>query len=281
MISVLLPAKKIDQNLLLTIASFYAARTEFELLIGLQEEPREISKCLMVEKLSELPAAKIIDSTKCKNLSQNLNTLLLNSQTQYVVRIDSGDMIHPKRLKDIEDFISCSKNNWLILGQGIKDFISGIRIHSRWHYVQGDNNSIKEQLLLSPPFFHPSITINLSNLDEIYDEQFTFAQDYKLYVDNISNGQYCGINSKGTYYSIETTNFLTKKRIKQLSAHDKCMHILWTKIGLDISLEEIRRIRQILVTKEDASDAKFSQNDYNLACESLQKASMLLKEYLS
>ena len=229
--SIILPIKSLrDLNKTCLSSTLMQVCSECSLYIGVQEFCESSSKLLSY--LSKFPNVKILESTSATNISENLNKIISSASTsQKVVRLDADDNCHPNRIRLLIENEALI-NKCSIVAQPARYLSSGKLTNTL--QVGSHNSAInKASLAISVPFAHPSITINTEKVNiPLYDVSYEYAQDYKLYVDNIESGPYISIPWPGIYYSIPSTNSdsYLKKRKKQLSNHDKIMTLLWSKV---------------------------------------------------
>jgi len=254
--SILLPTNKSQEFIQDSIASCLSSSfINFELLIGIQDWKIWNSSSIKQHSILEDPRVKIVDSTKTSNLPSNLNHLISYASSDYAVRHDDDDLMHPLRLRSLFDNIDVVKRA-VVVGQSyriinnFKQLISPVISPSPHDF---DNRC---RLLIGPCFAHPAITLNLRRLNYLYDESFDYAQDYKLYVDNFDSGDFLGIEKMATYYSApikDLSDSYINKRVKQLKLHDECMLKLWTGlIGSERVLKSIvTMFRKAYITSED------------------------------
>jgi len=253
--SIVLPTNnslsKIEQSLSSCLSSSFS---DFELMIGVQDFEAWDFDSSSFKHLLEDSRVRIVDATSAKNLPANLNILLDSISSPYAVRHDDDDLMHPLRLHHLYEQSELLEKA-VVIGQAYKTIgnpfvgISGIVLPSK------DDILNREHLLLGPCFAHPAVTLNMSKLQLRYDEDFTYAQDYKLYVDNFSAGLFVGLQSLATYYKVPNRNETSyhSKRIQQLAFHDRCMFELWFFLLGEDSLSPIlvSEFRKSFLTSED------------------------------
>jgi glycosyltransferase involved in cell wall biosynthesis len=254
--SILLPTNKSQAFAQDSISSCLSnSFLDFELLIGVQDWKSWNSSLIKQQWILDDPRIKIIDSAKTSNLPSNLNHLISHASCDYAVRHDDDDLMHPLRLRSLFDNIDIV-DRAVVAGQSyrviddFKQLISPVISPSPHDFRN------RCRLLTGPCFAHPAITLNLPRLNQVYDESFDYAQDYKLYVDNFHSGDFLGIAGMATYYSEpkkSPSEFYVKKRVKQLELHDACMLKLWTSlIGSEsISPSVVTMFRKAYITSED------------------------------
>lgn len=245
------PCRSVTEKTLISFSSIVSAAymQDTEIAVGIQDFVK--SNANIINYLSEQPFTRIIDASRCTNLSGNLNRIIKESRGRYLVRMDDDDLMHPARINSLDKAIKV-KSDFSIIGQSYRCFygkkLGGLKTPKEKSIEN------KKQLLLGVPFAHPAITLDLKKINENpYDETQIYAQDYMLYVDHIRSGKYIGDKSMATYYKMPVQKNMVDrdKRLKQLECHERAMHKLWESLSeQEISREEIHKARCILVTNE-------------------------------
>lgn len=91
---------------------------------------------------------------------------------------------------------------------------------------------LKEQLILAAPFCHPTISFKKTSLKYNYDTDYKYAQDLKLYIDNIFDCRYYYADIKTLDYTLTPEHINDKliKRKLQLMLHDRAICALHRKV---------------------------------------------------
>jgi len=268
--SIILPTNKRPSDFKQSVISCLSSSfKDFELLIGIQDIKKWNEGDGNDKDFTRDARVRLIDASMASNLSANLNILLKNLGSPFAVRHDDDDYMHPLRMIRLHDNLEVVKRS-VFIGQSYKTFgISHSRVISPKIDPLVRDCENREKLLVGPCFAHPAITLNMDRLLYCYDEEFDYAQDYKLYVDNFNAGRFAGLPSMATYYNLPDPrkSSYAKKRIRQLAYHDICMAKLWGHlIG---SSSDVNRatlgFRKLFLTSEDSDLAKsasgFSKDD--------------------
>jgi len=281
MLTVVLPLRYADLSIL---PSFYSIQSSINsmdnILVGIQDVNNSDQE--VVNWLEQQPKTKVHINNYCKNLSSNLNNLLMSVKTKYAVRMDGDDLMHPQRLRQLERYLD--EQEPAIVGQSYIPIYKGRLGRLVDPLVSTIENKMK--LLLGVPFAHPAISLNLEKIGERpYDENYNYAQDYHLYVDKIESGSFNGYHSKAIYYNVPDVEaeVLRAKRMSQLASHEAAMFKIWKMLGgLDFTVDQklIHAIRCHLVTPEYARlDIDNETRRYCLNC--LRKSELELRRLLS
>lgn len=291
---IVIPVQRLNEKVLDSVSSIFTSKyNQYTIIIGLQNDPTTENEQKYYEQLLGLKNINIVDCNKSSCLPKTLNLCLEKCQSKWVVRHDDDDLMHPRRLYEIDELVKMRQNCPTIIGQQIRYFSwdekMGARyIAAEWCKQKQSDFELKQDLLLMPCFYHPAITLNLEKLRYHYDEKYTYAQDYKLYIDNLEYSQYLGSRTKGTYYRIPNKNISKTKRKEilpdtkrqmQLQFHEKIIIEMWGKIGITVSNEEARMLRINLVTNEDPGATQIIKCNYDNAIDYLNNARRQFKTY--
>jgi glycosyltransferase involved in cell wall biosynthesis len=253
--SIALPCKTYSLLLERALSSCFSGNfNDFEVVVGLQNYP----SFLQEKKISGLfddQRVRILDTSIAKNLPENLNFILSHINSDYAVRLDDDDMMHPGRLTALHNAIDVI-SKYSIIGQGYiplkghKDSKKNNPIFSHRSHCQN-----AQHLLLGPCFAHPTITLNMRKITHAYNSHFDYAQDYKLYADTLSHGLFLGLDSVGTYYTQpdNTRKSYKQKRIRQLRFHDQVMRQVWQlATSHEVDQDYIKSFRRTFISNEDS-----------------------------
>ena len=153
-------------------------------------------------KILEKQDGRISIFTNSENigLTKSLNKLIKNTKGELIARQDSDDYSNPERIYTqvrylLKNNLDAVTSRALIIGSTKK--------------IPGLSYFIPAKLLMKykNPFIHGSLIIKKQVLDDLglYDENFYYAQDYKLYLDLLSNGYSIKAINK-PLYNLNTIN---------------------------------------------------------------------------
>ena len=144
-----------------------------------------------IEKIKSFddPRIKLICNKRKHGLAYSLNKGFSVCKGKYIARMDSDDISLPKRFEKQVGFMEKNENT-IVCGtwaEVIDDNGNNIRSNFIRETI-ADMDSYKIRLLFSnnPLLLHPSAFFNRSLLVKYnihYDEQYKYAQDYKMWVD--------------------------------------------------------------------------------------------------
>lgn len=124
---------------------------------------------------------KIIKNDQNIGLTKSLNNAIRESGGEYIARIDVDDICYPERIANQVAFLDVHQGYALVGSWAeIIDYKNNILRVVKYPTECVD---LKKDLIKYNPFFHSSIMIRKSVLDDVglYNENFKFAQDYELY----------------------------------------------------------------------------------------------------
>lgn len=177
--------------------------SDFEFLIC--DDGSTDSTFKILENYAELDSRiKVIKNKKNLGLTKSLNKLIDLCCGDYIVRQDSDDYSNPERLKyqlDKATLTNCDVVFSRAKTIDTNKLIPGISYFLPYKLVVNFKN----------PFIHGTLFISSTILKKIkYDENFYFAQDYKLYFDLINKK----VKIKkifNTLYFLNTENNISSK----------------------------------------------------------------------
>ncbi|GIR19848.1 hypothetical protein CM15mP35_01090 [bacterium] len=143
---------------------------------------------------------KLFRNTDNLGLTKSLNKLIAYSKGDYIARQDGDDISYKKRLELQHNFLNENKLDFCTC--------SAEDIQTK-RKLRKFTNVLPEKFTLrfKNPFIHGTLLIRKDSLTDIggYDEDFIYAQDYKLFVDLVRNGsKFKNINK--VLYKLNTTN---------------------------------------------------------------------------
>lgn len=153
------------------------------------DDGSEDNSKFIAEKFQNLDSRiRLISDGYNKKLPSRLNQLILESNGDFIARMDADDIMHPERLEKQLDFLENNKNFDLVSSGliSINNFnqVKGYRCVSD---LYSDFNVPK----LSYPIVHPSVMARKAwYLRNQYSEKYPRAEDFELWTRSIINNDF-------------------------------------------------------------------------------------------
>lgn len=154
---------------------------DFELLI-MDDNSTDKSYDILKEYESKDSRIRIFRNEKNLGLTKSLNILIANSQGDFIARQDGDDKSHKLRFQNQIKYLT--EDNYDFSVTRAKIIQSDSLIPKLTYFLP------KKQIIkFKNPFIHGTLIIKKETLLEIgcYDENFYYAQDYKLFTDLLKN----------------------------------------------------------------------------------------------
>ena len=160
---------------------------------------------------------KIYQNDKNIGLTKSLNLLIKEARGEFIVRQDADDISYVDRLKSQIDILSKSKFSACTTRAKIMDTNY---IKPKYTYFLPKKMVIK----FKNPFIHGTLAIKKQVLNELgnYDENFYFAQDYKLFYKMIEQGYKIKYLSS-VLYEINMKDNISSNFLKQQNYYANCV----------------------------------------------------------
>lgn len=143
---------------------------------------------------------KVFENEKNLGLTKSLNILLENSNSTIIARHDLDDISNHLRLEKQIKFLK--NNNLDACFTYASSLQNGKILHKRTQFIP-----LPILLKIKNPFVHGTMLIEKDALESVggYNENFKYAQDYKLYLDLTRNGKKLQL-LKETLYKLNMEN---------------------------------------------------------------------------
>lgn len=181
----------------------------FEYLIVNDNLTRNLNAKILNEFTKFDDRIKVINNKQNLGLTRSLNIAINSSSGKYIARMDADDISMPTRLEKQVEFME-SHPNVIVCGTNVCYFGQENVNNVKW--IKSKNIDLKNRLFTGSCFAHPTVMIRKDILDKsniLYDETYIYGQDYKLWVD---------LSSKGEYFNLPETLLKYRKSKSQISS---------------------------------------------------------------
>lgn len=153
-----------------------------------------------------------------KGLTKSLNIGIKKAKGKYIARMDSDDISHPLRLQNQLEFLE-NNQEYGFVGTNVEK-IDANGNHIEYNTTKHTNEEIQKTLCTRNCFAHGSVMINKELVGKIlqYDEEFKYAQDYRLWA-KIAK-EFKVVNLQEPLYKLRLhENSISKEKIEQQSIY--------------------------------------------------------------
>lgn len=254
-ISVLMPVYNAEKYVAEAIEStLRQSFRDFEFLIV---DDGSIDNTLSIIRSYKDERIKVI--TNKHNLVKSLNLGMNMAKGKYIARMDADDIMHIDRLR-IQYEIMEEEPSITVCGSWMKVFGEGIHKGGIMKNGLGLIDFPLLLLLKENFIYHPTVMMRSSFLKENnvkYCENYTWAEDYKLWVDiSLLGGRFFIDSEALLYHRISNNQIRTRKNKEQ------------TKLAMNIRNE-------ILNNLIAQSDEKFKLSELNILLKTIKDAGVL------
>ena len=220
--------------------------TNFEFIIVNDNPDRDENSQLLKDYLHRDERIRIITNEKNIGLTKSLNRGLAIAQGEYVARMDADDISHPNRLEKQIDYLN--QNPSIAICGTSAEIIDSHGISVGYIPVFSNDRDIKTLLLVQSAFVHPSVMWRSCN-NLLYDEDFRFSQDYKLWV-NCYNLKFSNIPDRLIKYRVTDQQITSKNRFEQILLSKKIMQCAFVNAFGDSPSHIINPIFNLIYNRE-------------------------------
>lgn len=190
--------------------------TDFNLLI-IDDDSKDSTFDILKVLESNDKRIKIFKNSENIGLTKSLNKLINLSNKKYIARQDADDISLPKRLElqvkymEASNLLACTTLAILMDSDKVRPKIS--------HYLPQ-----KIVIKRKNPFIHGTLLVKKSLMEDIglYDENFYYSQDYKLFYDLVKKDVKVGVLKK-PLYKLNTKNNISSNKREQQAYYANCV----------------------------------------------------------
>lgn len=217
MISVIMSTFNNEDSITASIESILnQTYDDFDFLI-IDDDSHDSTSDILKEFESNDKRVKIFKNNENIGLTKSLNKLINLSNKKYIARQDADDISLPKRLELQINYI---ENGNISACTTLAKLIDSDKVRPKISHYLPQKIIIKRK----NPFIHGTLLIKKSLIEEmgLYDENFYYSQDYKLFYDLIKKGNKVGVLKK-PLYKLNTKNNISSKRKTQQAYYANCV----------------------------------------------------------
>ena len=181
---------------------------------------------------------KIIQNDSKLGISESLNIGILNSNGEYIARMDSDDISGKNRLKRQVEFLDSNSDIGAI---GIQPTVFGDE-HWEWN-SEVDPEVIRAESIFFQPILHPTAMIRrdlIKNNNLSYNPNYNSAEDFDFFVRLLDYTSMTNLKDKSLFYYRRHINAFTN--IRKDDGDKICkivMNNTFQKLGLSFTGEEL------------------------------------------
>ena len=214
--------------------------TDFEFIIindGSTDASENIIKLFKDERIV------YINNERNLGLIDSLNSGLKIAKGRYIARMDADDIALDNRLElQVQKFKD--NPNAIVVGSDYY-LLSG----SKLSYIKSNNDSDynKAVLFFAPCFCHPTVMMKnvFTEKDIFYNWDYKHAEDYKLWTDLFSLGEFLNVDKALLKYRSHETQISTKNKEAQLQISKKIRFDLCKKLNFSLSQDQFNTLNVI------------------------------------
>ncbi len=221
-ISVLMPAHNAEKTIGLAVKStLFALPRHAVLLVGLDGCTDNTSSVL--EKIND-PRLKVFELVENVGVSSMLNTLLSETSTELVARMDADDVCLPWRFRGQLKYYEKHKpdflfTNGILFGSPVKPF--GLQPQVPLPLLPEDSPQL---LLYSNPFMHPTMVADRAAMVNLGGYRQSAAEDYDLWIRAADRGlKIARIAQYGILYRVHANQLTQQQHWKEKLANDSIL----------------------------------------------------------
>ncbi len=183
------------------------------------------------------PRIRLIENNENMGQVATMNRGIGLADGEFIARMDQDDISLPERLEKQVSFMDANPDV-AVCGTWAETFGSVSQI---WKYPL-THEEITCWLLFGSVLVHPSVIIRrgaVAGVTNIYDEGFSKAEDYYLWVKLSQKVRFANIGEVLIRYRVHEESLLGEHKIIQREAADRVRKILLDTLGLNVSEAEM------------------------------------------
>ena len=183
---------------------------------------------------------------RSNNLAKALNFGLNNAVGEFILRIDSDDLIRRKRIDKQVKFLKKNKD-YHIVGTNALRF-EQYKFIIKPFLINYNDVDLKLSMIFNSPFIHPTIMFRSSFIKKnkiLYDENYNECEDYNLWYKIMDLTKFKNLSYFGIFYRVHQNSASFKKKDKLEKFFKITNNKLINKYGLDFSQNELIYLRKI------------------------------------
>ncbi len=217
---------------------------------------------LKIIKSYKDPRVSIIENNVNMGITKSLNRALAVSKGEYVARMDADDICLPERFQKQVDFLKQNPDT-IVCGTWVELFGDGANAFNEKYSCKTlpEKEILQINLLFGNHMniIHPTAMFNhrlLKNNNITYNENYIYAQDYRMWVDCVQKGELSNIPEVLFKYRIHNKAVSSDKKNVQNECAKNIMAEQLSWIGLDLP-EDWETIHWGLLTGRKPYDIRY------------------------
>ncbi len=216
LVSVLMSVKNSEKTVIEAVKSIQAQTYENIEFLIIDDASTDNTFEILSEYVQDDKRIKLFKNESNIGLTKSLNKLIVQANGSYIARQDSDDYSERKRIELQIQHIKL---------YNLDASTTRAKIINSYRKVPGISYFIPYKLSMKykNPFIHGTLIISKKILNGLgnYDENFYFAQDYKLMKDFLNEGYKVRSLSK-TLYNLNTENNISQNNKKEQKYYFEC-----------------------------------------------------------
>ena len=139
-----------------------------------------------------------------QNLASALNVGIINSNGEFIARIDSDDIMTKNRIKNQINYFKENKFNGVLGTQAVRFS----KFSLKPFILNSNQNFLKLSIFFGSPFVHPSVMISRDIFEKgnFYDESYDECEDFAFWSNLSSSYDFKNLKSFGLFYRVHANS---------------------------------------------------------------------------